>query len=154
MSVISATVYQLLDAAGNPRTEGWFLYEFTGTYNPGGEAVNLSSYMRRVEGMLMNPASGALNYIPFPNETDLPADARSGRAQLFFMGSGAVTVNTSGVNVTITSGQDQTLSGETAVWSGQMTAQVTAWDPNRAFAEVVSGVAISGTRARIFAMGY
>lgn len=154
MAIISADVYVLKDMAGNPRTHGWFLYEFQGTYVDGGIAADLSTYMRRVMGIMANPASGALKYIPFPNEVDFPADARSGRVQLFFMGSGAVTVNTSGVNVTITSGQNQPLSGVTAVWSGQMTGQAVAWDPNRAFAEVVSGIAVSGTRARLFALGY
>lgn len=113
----------------------------------------------------MNPASGALNYIPFPNEADFPADARSGRAQLFGIGSGVVTVNTSGVGISIASGWQPFVSGALIsgnlsgqVWgvltSGQITAQATAWDPSRAFQEAETGTAISGTRARIFAMGY
>lgn len=182
MAVISAEVFELKDQAGNPRSFGWFLYEFRGTYVPGGIAVDLSSYMRRVAGMVANPASGTLNVLPFPNETDFPADARSGRAQLFFVGSGAVTVNTSGMVVnlntsglglSIASGTEPFLSGQlisgnisgqvqmlltsgrlAAQTSGQLTGQATAWLPNSYLAEVVSGIATSGTRARIFAMGY
>lgn len=165
MAVISATVYQQKDDAGNPRVEGWFLYEFQATYVPGGIAADLSSYMRRVEGMMCNPASGALNYIPFPNEVDFPADARSGRVQMFFMGSGEVTVNTSGVGISLASGWQGFVSGQLIsgnisgtvlgiLVSGRITAQATAWDPNRAFAEVISGQAVSGTRARLFVMGY
>lgn len=154
-TIISARIHTLKDEAGNPLTLGWLLVEFRDAgYLPGGEVLDLSTRFRRVEEVLLNPASGALNYWPVVNQADFPGDPRSGRLQLHYIGSAAVTVNTSGQNITVTSGQDQPFSGETAVWSGQLTQQATAWRPETALAELRSGIAVSGTRAKVFVLGY
>lgn len=154
-NIISARIHTLKDEAGNPLVLGWLTLEFRGTgYMPGGEVFDLSTRFRRIEEVLANPASGALDYLPLANLADFPGDPRSGRLLLHYIGSGAVTVNTSGQNITVLSGQLQPLSGYTAVWSGQQTLQATAWRPEAAFSEVRSGIAISGTRAKVFVLGY
>lgn len=154
-NIISARIHTLRDEAGNPLIQGWLLLEFRDAgYAPGGEVFDLSSRFRRIEEVMVDMASGALNYLPQVNQGDYPGDPRSGRLQLWYIGSGAVTVNTSGQGIDVLSGQTQALSGVTGVWSGRYLTQATAWRPEAAFSEVRSGLAISGTRAKVFVLGY
>lgn len=59
MGVVSALQYTLLDEAGNPRTEGWFVLDFTANYPQGGQAFDLSPYFRQIEHILTQPISGS-----------------------------------------------------------------------------------------------
>ena len=151
-SIISAQVYTLVDQAGNPHTEAWLIWEFRDTtYSAGGENIDLTPYFRRVEQIVANPVSGALNYVPKPNDSDIPGVAGSSRIQLW-----APTV--SGAGVSIASGTQGFVSGQLisgnisgqvffALFSGRLAGQ-------GAFAEVAAGTALSGTRARLLVLGY
>jgi len=70
MAVVSAIdVYTIVDEAGNPRTTGWFDFEFRENYLGGGIAADLSPYFRSITEMMTRIASGATLYNPVPNET-------------------------------------------------------------------------------------
>ena len=92
-AVISSLVFTVIDQGGNPRTLGWFLWEFQENYATGGITADLSAYMRRLEQVICNPASGALLYTPRPNLATIPAAIQSGtpRIELFGSTSGGVT---------------------------------------------------------------
>lgn len=83
MAIISSLVYTTVDEGGAPRTEGWFLYELTSGYLGGGLVFDVSSYFRRLERGLANPASGTGAMIPVINEGDLPGNPASARLQLY-----------------------------------------------------------------------
>jgi len=151
-AVISALVYTLIDQGGNPRKEGWFLWEFREDYSGGGITIDVGNYFRHVEQMLVNPASGAIDYLPKANDASLPGVVQSGspRIELWTVVSGVI--NTSGQNITVLSGQTQIASGYTDIWSGRLTQQ--SYAPARGFDELASGIAVSGVRARVFALGH
>jgi len=162
MAIISADVFSIRDISGNVRTEAWILFEFDDAeYNTGGEIIDLSPYFRRVEHVLANPLSGAFDYVPRINAGDFPAGGAnlgSGRLELLGVGSSSVTVNTSGVGVEVVSGtQVLVLSGDrlSPLFSGSMVAQATSFFPaDGVFAEIASGIAVSGTRAKLHVLGY
>ena len=147
--IISAQVYTLLDVGGNPRVEGWFIWEFQENYVTGGVAANLSEYFRRVEQMLVSPVSGATYFQPRVHDTSIPGDPRSGLIQLWGVASGAGVSIASGIQGFV-SGQllSGNISGQVyfALFSGRLAAQTT-------FAEIADATAVSGTRVRIFALG-
>lgn len=63
MAVVSTYLYTVRDEAGNPRTEAWFTLEMTGAYQgdggyAGGQAFDLSPYLRRIEHIQAMPVSG------------------------------------------------------------------------------------------------
>jgi len=151
-AIISSLVSVRKDVGGNPFTEAWLLVEFRNQYVPGGEAIDLSSILRRVDQVVAcTPASGALrDVLPRENQSDYPADARSGRLEIW-------QVPTSGVGISITSGTEMFLSGKflSGTISGQtFTVLISGRIAGQAFAEMLSGVQTSGARARIYVVGY
>jgi hypothetical protein len=124
-TLISPIVRTQRDIAGNEYTDVYSIFEYTSAgILPTGESIDLSPYMRRVELVTAQPISGALLHLPRPIATDFPGNAGSGRMGLFYIGSGAITV------------------------SGFINAGVLTQTP------LLSGVAVSGTRAYIHAFGY
>lgn len=164
-TVISSVLFTQTDDRGNRWVNGYFLAEFRDAlYTPGGENLNLSSFMRRVDHIAAYPASGVLEYQPRPNYGDFPAQAGSGRMQLWYGGSGIVTLNISGALLSITSGQQMFVPVASAVFSTSNTIQAISGRlslaGSGAFAagftpvEILSGTAVSGIRMKIFALGY
>ena len=158
-AIISSIVFTEKDDRGNPWTKAYLLWEFRDTgYSPGGENINLTALFRRVEHIEMFPSSGVLEYQPRPNYGDFPANAGSGRVQLWYGGSGIVTLNISGLPIQILSGTTLTLaSGNTA--GGPISGRVNAvgsgaFNAGLAQVEILSGVAVSGIRAKLFILGY
>lgn len=86
-AIISSYVYTLRDQGGNARTEGWFLWEFRDIYSAGGIVADLSSYFRFIEKIQTTPASGVLQEITAPSETDLP-DAGGNSARILVLRQG------------------------------------------------------------------
>lgn len=125
--VISSLVFTKKDIAGNSFVEGYFLVEFRDAgYTPGGEAMDLSSFMRRAEFVQATPASGALDYEARPSYTDYPGNAGSGRVTLHYLRSSL------GISI---------ISGTVNIAPAQLRA------------ELLSGVAVSGARAIVHAIG-
>lgn len=154
--VISSTVFTRQDMMGNPWVEGWFLVEFRdANYTLGGENLALNTYMSRIEHINAQFVSGNNNYETSPNLADYPANAGSGRLQLYYMGSGIVTLNISGLRVGIQSGALIVTSGVGPVQSGRI--EVTgsgAFNAGLLKIEILSGVAVSGTRTKLHVLGY
>jgi hypothetical protein len=158
-SIISSLVFTRKDDRGNPITEAYLLWEFRdANYTPGGENINLTSLFRRVEHIAMWPASGALEYNPRPNYGDFPANAGSGRVQLWYSASGIVTLNISGLPVQILSGTSLTLASGNTV-GGPISGRVGlpgsgAFNAGIAPVEILSGTAVSGIRTKLHVLGY
>ena len=155
--VVSGIVFTRSDNAGNPWTEGYFLIEFRDArYTPGGEAMDLSAYMRRVEFMHAQPISGALTYEPRPMATDFPGNAGSGRLTLHYVDSGIVTLHVSGLPIQILSGSIVSLaSGMSNAGSGRIGLVGSgAFNAGIVTTEILSGTAVSGVRAYIHTLGY
>ena len=157
-TLISPIVFTRKDDAGNPSVEVLAIFEYRDAgLQPGGESIDLSNYMRRVEMVQAQAISGALLNEPRPNATDFPGNAGSGRMELYTLGSGLVNVNISGLPVTILSGT--ILSFASGVMHGG-SARLT-FGGSGFFAintatptQLLSGTAVSGTRAYIRAFGY
>ena len=128
-AVISSLVFTVIDQGGNPRTLGWFLWEFQENYATGGITADLSAYMRRLEAVICNPASGALVYTPRPNLATIPGAIASGTPRIELL------------QATVTSGQAQPLSGVAGAWVGPLS-------------EIANATAVSGTRAILQTLGY
>ena len=157
-TLISPIVFTKRDIAGNAFTEVLAIYEYRDAgIQPGGEAIDLSAYMRRVEMVTAQAISGALLNDPRPNATDFPGNAGSGRMELYTLGSGLVNVNISGLPVSILSGTIISFaSGVMHGGSGRLAFGGSGFfnintAPN---AQLLSGTAVSGTRAYIRAFGY
>lgn len=167
-TVVSSLIFTRKDIAGNPHVEGYFLVEFRDArYTPGGESVDLSAYMRRIEFVQTQPVSGILDYEPRPSMTDYPGNAGSGRMTLHYLRSSIVTIHMSGLGIQILSGQSLALSGAlisgqgvqsntllSVLFSGLLVA-ITSGSiaPGQIRTEILSGTAVSGTRAVIHALG-
>ena len=80
MSVVTKIdTYVVKDEAGNPRTIGWFEYEFQEDYATGGVHANLSPFFRQISDVYARPASGALSHlVPVPNEATFGTPASVG----------------------------------------------------------------------------
>ena len=154
--LISPIVFTKRDIAGNQFTEVLSIYEYRDAgLQPGGEAIDLSAYMRRVENIHAQAISGVLLNDPRPNATDFPGNAGSGRMELYTLGSGLVTVNISGLPITILSGHPFLVSGFIGPVSGRLNIGGSGFfNFNTANAQLLSGTAVSGTRAYIRAFGY
>lgn len=154
--VISPIVRTMVDGAGNPMTELYGIVEFRDAgHLPAGEAFDLSAYMRRTEYLFMQPISGALYYEPRVVAGDFPGNAGSGRLTLFSLASGIVTLNISGVGISLTSGQTFTVSGVLGLISGLLVRGASgAFNASLDQAQILSGTAISGVRAYFHALGY
>ena len=157
--VISSVLFTKKDVAGNPWTEAWAVIEFRdANYSPGGENLALANEFSRIEYILVTPLSGNNNYRPETNMGDYPTNGGSGRLQLYYMASGSVALNVSGLPIQILSGTTLTLaSGNTA--SGPFSGRIgIAASGNLAVGllpvEILSGTAVSGTRALIHALGH
>ena len=155
MSVLSGIdVYTLIDQAGNPRTQGWFDFEFQENYVTGGVYADLSPHFSVVRDVRLQFASGALHYTPEVNLSTLGTPA-SVLIQLFWVGSGVITVN-SGMAISVLSGAAM-LSGlwTTNAASGFLQANVSGFTHGaKALTEVANATAVSGSRARLLVMGY
>ncbi len=165
--VVSSTVFTEKDISGNPHVRGYFLIEFRdATYAAGGESLDLSPYMQRVEYVTQPMiASGAVAVEMRANLPDYPGNAGSGRIQAYYAGSSIVTINMSGIGVSIASGQVLVASGGAAAYSGgtsplsllfsgRITATASgAIAAGQAAAEVVTGTALSGSRSVIQVLG-
>ena len=157
-TIISPRVFTTRDDAGNPEVTvvGIFEYRDAGL-QPGGESIDLSPYMRRVEMIFAQPISGALLNDPRPNATDFPGNAGSGRMELYTLGSGLVNVNISGLPVSILSGTiisfaSGVMHGGSArlTFGGSGFFAINTATPT----QLLSGTAVSGTRAYIRAFGF
>ena len=155
-TLISPIVFTKRDIAGNSFTEVLAIFEYTSTgILPTGESIDLSPYMRRVEVVTAQAISGALLNDPRPNATDFPGNAGSGRMELYTLGSGLVTVNISGLPITILSGHPFLVSGFIGPVSGRLNIGGSGFfNFNTANAQLLSGTAVSGTRAYIRAFGF
>ena len=156
-TLISPIVRTTRDDAGNPFVEVYSIFEYTNAgISPGGESIDLSPYMRRAENIIAQPISGVLLYQPRPNVTDFPGNAGSGRMELYYVGSGIVTLNISGLPIQILSGSIVSLaSGMNNAGSGRIGLTGSgAFNAGIDFIQVLSGTAVSGTRAYIRAFGY
>lgn len=156
-TLISPIVLTRRDIAGNAFVEVYSIFEYRDAgILPTGESIDLSSYMRRVEMIQAQPISGALLHEPRPNASDFPGNAGSGRMELYSLGSGTVTLNISGVAINILSGHPFIVSGRIGSMSGLINVTgsgfVNAGVMQRV--TVLSGTAVSGTRAYIHAFGY
>ena len=128
MAVISSIVFTKEDIAGNMWTEGYFLYDFASSgYPADGENMDLSNFFRRIEFVQAETVSGALDYLVRANAADFPGDGGSGRLIIS--------------EVVIASGHRIVTSGVTPLMSGLVS-------------EIASGVAVSGMRAYVHALGY
>ena len=154
-TLISPIVFTRRDDAGNPFVEVLSIFEYTSAgILPTGESIDLSSYMRRVETIQAQPISGATLFDPRPNATDFPGNAGSGRMELYSLGSGLVTLNISGLAITIISGHPFLVSGFIGPVSGRIAVQGSgAFNAAIVNAGLISGTAVSGTRAYIRAFG-
>lgn len=162
--VVSSLLFTKADIAGVLWTEGWFVAEFRDTggatsglgYQGGGELFDLTAYYRRLEHWQALPLSGVSAYRPEPNYTDVPTGF-PGSARIRLMGMGI-----SGVVVNILSGQIAFQSG--AILSAQVSGQVFLKALSGALqadvgtgtapTELVSGIAISGTRILLHTLGF
>ena len=154
--LISPIVLTRRDEAGNPFVDLYSIYEYRDAgIQPTGEAVDLSAYMRRVEYLHAQPVSGAFLYEPRPNATDFPGNAGSGRMELYYLGSGLVTLNISGLAVNVISGHPFIVSGVIGAMSGRIGVTGSgAFNASIAQTQILSGTAVSGARAYIHAFGY
>mgnify|MGYP001596690385 FL=1 len=155
-TLISPLVFTKRDIAGNAFTEVLAIFEYTSAgILPTGESIDLSNFMRRVEMIQAQAISGALLNDPRPNATDFPGNAGSGRMELYTLGSGLVNVNISGLPITILSGHPFLVSGFIGPVSGRLNIGGSGFfNFNTANAQLLSGTAVSGTRAYIRAFGY
>lgn len=162
--IVSSLLFTKADIAGVMWTEGWFVAEFRDTggassgvgYQGGGELFDLSAYYRNLQHWQALPLSGVSAYRPEPNYTDVPTGF-PGSARIRLMGLGI-----SGITVQILSGQQAFQSG--AILSAQASGQiflralsgVLVGDVGTGAAptELLSGVAISGTRVLLHTMGF
>ena len=154
-TLISPIVFTRRDDAGNPHVEVLSIFEYTSAgILPTGESIDLSNFMRRVEYVQATPISGATFFDPRPNATDFPGNAGSGRMELYSPGSGLVTINISGLAITIISGHPFLISGFIGPVSGRIAVQGSgAFNAGLVNASLISGTAVSGTRAYIRAFG-
>ena len=161
-TLISPITFTRRDDAGNPWVEVFSIFEYTSAgILPTGESIDLSPYMRRVENILAQPISGILLYDPRPNATDFPGNAGSGRMELHSLVSGIVTLNISGLQIQILSGNIANLSGlgglpgGLTLASGRLNAVGSgAFNAGIQMGSLLSGTAVSGSRAYIRAFGY
>ena len=153
--VVSSRIFTMVDVAGNPASMGFYTIEFRdANYTTPGEAMDLSATMRWVEYVITQPLSGTNLFDPRVVQGDFPGNAGSGRLSLYYQASGIVTLNISGLainvlsgSVFITSGFGQAMSGRIGVTgSGAFNAGLTPL-------ELLSGTAVSGTRAALFVLG-
>ena len=154
--LISPIVLTRRDVVGNEYVDLYSIYEYRDAgIQPGGEAIDLSAYMRRVEYIQAQPISGVLLNEPRPNATDFPGNAGSGRMELYTLGSGLVTVNISGLPITILSGHPFLVSGFIGPVSGRLNIGGSGFfNFNTPPAQILSGTAVSGARAYIHAFGF
>lgn len=166
--VVSSLTFVKVSTGGTPVTEGYFLIEYRAAgYRPGGEFVDLSPYFRNIQMAITQPVSGALMHVARPNGADFPSGTTpvSARFELHYMASSIVTINMSGIGIRVASGTLLTTSGIAGVqsgfavigtlFSGLITAN-TSGDVavGVVFSEIVSGVAVSGTRFYAHVIGY
>ena len=168
MPIISSIVFTKKDISGNQWVEAHILFEFRNAYVPGGEAVDLTPFFQRVELPVGGPniASGqASGYLPRVNAADIPGNPGSSRIQLFYGASGIVTLNISGIGVSVASGTLLTTSGIAGVQSGfavigtlhsgSISATASGvLGVGVASVEVLSGQATSGFRTYQSYLGY
>lgn len=113
ISVISSLVETLYDEGGKPRTFGYYLVEFGGTYASGGVQIPLSGNFSRVEKIMARVASGQIMLDPAANSQDMPAlTPQSARLALYRWtdaGSGVEGFKTEADNAEAISGQRATL---------------------------------------------
>jgi len=155
-TLISPIVLTRRDVAGNSFVDVYSIFEYRDAgIQPAGESIDLSSYMRRVEFIHAQPISGAFLYEPRPNATDFPGNAGSGRMELYYIGSGLVTLNVSGIPITIVSGHPFLISGFIGPVSGVIARTASgAFNASITQIQVLSGTAVSGARAYVHAFGY
>ena len=156
-TIISPIVFTKRDIAGNAFTEVLAIFEYRAAgLLPAGESIDLSPYMRRVEYIQAQAISGVLLNDPRPNATDFPGNAGSGRMELYTLGSGLVNVNISGLPVSILSGTIISFaSGAMHGGSARLTFGGSGFfNFDTGNAQLLSGTAVSGTRAYIRAFGY
>ena len=154
--LISPIVLTRRDVAGNEYADVYSIYEYRDAgIQPGGENIPLDPYMRRVENIHAQPISGILLYEPRPNATDFPGNAGSGRMELYSLGSAIVTLNISGLAITIISGHPFLVSGFIGPVSGRIAVTGSgAFNAGIQMAQILSGTAVSGARAYIHAFGF
>lgn len=154
--IISSLLFTKLDINGNRWVDGYLLVEYRDAgYSPGGENIDLTSRFRRVEHIEAFPASGVLDYNPRANYGDLPGNAGSGRLQLFYGGSGNININISGLPVSILSGTILSFaSGVMHGGSGRLAFGGSGFiNAGQVQTEILSGIAVSGIRAKIYVLG-
>jgi hypothetical protein len=154
--LISPIVRTVRDIQGNEAVDVYSIYEYRDAgIQPGGETIDLSPYMRRAEFIHAQPVSGVFLYEARPNATDFPGNPGSGRMELYYTGSGIVTLAISGLGIQVTSGQTFTVSGVLPLISGRLVI-----GGSGTFAvglnpiQLLSGTAVSGVRAYIHAFGF
>lgn len=155
--IVSPIVVTTHDAAGNPYTELHGIVEYRDAgHLPTGEVFDMSAFLRRIEYMSLTPISGALYYQPRPVAGDYPGNAGSGRLTLYYMSSGIVTLNISGLPVQVLSGSIVSLaSGMSNAASGRIGLTGSgAFNAGIDMMQILSGVAISGVRAYARILGY
>lgn len=156
--IISSILFAKEDIQGNRYTDGYLLYEFRDTgYSPGGEIMDLTNFFTRLEHIEAFPASGALEYNPRVNQGDFPTNAGSGRVQAWYFGSGLLNLNISGIPVSILSGTILSFaSGVMHGGSGRLAFGGSGFINAGALVptEVLSGVALSGMRTKLYVLGY
>ena len=157
--IVSSLVFVKVDQMGNPHTEAYCLIEFRDArYTLGGEAMDLSAIMRRVEvpPMVGRVSGVSQDYEVRPNVADYPGNAGSGRLELYYANSGIVTLNISGIPIQILSGSLVSLaSGMSNAGSGRI-GLVSSGDLGIGLgkAEILSGTtSISGIRAMLHLIG-
>lgn len=152
-AVISSLVYTVKDLQGNNRVEGWILCEFREQYLPGGVAIDLRSSFRYINTWEATPASGAVYVLPVAADDSYPgANTQSGRVVVWGLASNAFSVvvlsgtviATSGINSGLASGLRTVVTGI----SGSIEAGL-----NTPFAELLSGVQLSGARYKLHVIG-
>lgn len=156
--IVSSILFAKQDIQGNRYTDGYLLVEFRDTgYMPGGEVIDLTANFNRIEHIEAFPASGALEYNPRVNQGDFPANAGSGRVQAWYLGSGVLNLNISGLPVSILSGTILSFaSGIMHGGSGRLAFGGSGFVNAGALVptEVLSGVALSGMRTKLYVLGY
>lgn len=162
--LISPIVRTTRDDAGNPMVDVYAIYEFrTSGILPTGEFIDLSNYMRRTEYLQTQAISGALLHEPRPNATDFPGNAGSGRLELYSQGSGLVTLNISGLQLNILSGQATGVAASGIFATSNLLPAISgrigvvgsgAFNGYIQRTALLSGTAVSGVRAYIHAFGY
>lgn len=156
-TLISPITFTKRDVAGNAFVEVLSIFEYTSAgILPVGESIDLSNYMRRVEMIQAQPISGVFLYEARPNATDFPGNAGSGRMELYYGGSSTININISGLPVSILSGTLVSFSsGLSHGGSGRLAFGGSGFmNAGLANVQVLSGTAVSGTRAYIRAFGY